>query len=66
MTFEEAVRKAMRAYWHNNDQFSALSTSGGDRKYSKKYFDGIESEFLPKKDSSAKEVKKESKGSLDG
>lgn len=51
MTFEEAVRKSMRAYWEDTDDFDQLETSK-NRKYNKKYFDSVEEEMLPKKDQS--------------
>lgn len=60
MTFEEAVRKAMKVYWYHTDDFDGLE-SNKNRKYNKKYFDSIESEMLSPKDSSKEYLKKENK-----
>lgn len=58
MTFEEAVRLSIKTYWEKTDDFDSLETSKG-RKYNKKYFDSVESEFLPESDSSKDIIKKE-------
>jgi len=69
MTFEEAVRKSMRVYWNETNDFDQLGTSQGGRKYNKKYFDSIEEEMLPsssalavKKEQSKEVLKKDKKG----
>lgn len=60
MTFEEAIRKAMKVYWENTDDFDGLQ-SNKSRKYNKKYFDSVETEMLGSKDGS-KESKEYAKG----
>lgn len=47
VTFEDMVRKSMRLYWLKTDEFNKMSTLKAS-KYNKKYFDGVESEMLPK------------------
>lgn len=49
MTFEQAIRKAIKAYWKENSDFSDMS-SFKDKKYNKEYFNGVETEFLTPKD----------------
>lgn len=60
MTFEEAIIKSIKSYWQSNDDFDQMQTSK-NRKFNKKYFDGVESEFLNKEDNSDKKLKKELK-----
>ena len=48
MTFEDAIRQAIKTYFEKSDDFDAFETSK-DRKYSKKYFDGLKDEYIGKK-----------------
>lgn len=59
MTWEEAIRRAIKAYWKNTAEFDGLSTSKKEgRKYKKEYFDSVETEFLTKADKSEEKMKK--------
>lgn len=55
VTFEDMVRKSMRMYWLKTDEYDAM-TSNKSNKYNKKYFDGVESEMLPKDQKLSKPV----------
>ena len=57
VTFESMIRKSMRMYWLKTSEYDELS-SNKTRKYNKKYFDGMEEEFLGPKDKSKEAVKK--------
>lgn len=57
MTWEKALQKALKAYWNNTDEFDALNTSKGNRKYSKKYFDAFEKEQFGEKTKEEKKKK---------
>jgi len=48
MTFEEAVRKSIRAYFDGKDPSMLLETMEGEMKYSREYFDQAEQELLGK------------------
>lgn len=61
MEILDAVIKAMKVYWNKEKEFESLQTSQGDRKYTKKYFDGVEKTFLTAKD--VKDTKKYTKPS---
>lgn len=62
VTFEDAVRKSMRAYWINTRDYDAMtSNKGKNRKYTKQYFDDIENEMVGKKPKDKKELEKEYK-----
>jgi hypothetical protein len=52
MTFEKALRNAMKAYW-KGDEFETAE-SFKDKKYNKKYFDSIKSEYIGGKDKEEK------------
>lgn len=61
MTFEEAVRKAMKVYWNKTADFDELKTSQ-NRKYNKSYFDNLKSSMLNKEAEEPETKKKKSKG----
>lgn len=52
MTFEEAVKKSIKAYFEGQQPDTLHKALGGAKKqkYTKKYFDKITSDMLPKKD----------------
>lgn len=62
MTFEEALRKAMKTYWEDKDELDSFK----GKKYNKKYFDSLKEELVPdsKKKDSMKDKKKD-KGSYE-
>ncbi len=47
MTFEKALREAMKAYWEGDEYDNAQSFK--DKKYNKKYFESVKSEVLETK-----------------
>lgn len=55
-TFEDAIRVAIKTYFEKSDDFDKFE-SNKERKYNKKYFDGVKDEFISKKDDS-KELEK--------
>ena len=59
MTFEEAIRKSMKAYWEKTEDFEKLESSK-DRKYTKKYFDSLKNSVL-NKDTEEIEIESKSK-----
>jgi hypothetical protein len=46
MTFEEAVRKSIRAFLKGDMPASLVEASGGKMKYDQKFFDDLEKEIL--------------------
>lgn len=48
MTFEEAIRKSIKAYFDGKDPTALLSTMEGGMKYTREYFDQAEQELLGK------------------
>lgn len=46
MTFEQAVRKAIKAYMDGRDPTALIETMGQDLKYNRQYFDETEKELL--------------------
>lgn len=48
MTFEEAVRKSIKAYFEGKDPENLLEAMGGT-KYTREYFDEMEEELLGEK-----------------
>ncbi len=55
MTWEEAVLEMARKYWNSEDYNE--SESFKNSKYSKKYFDGVSENMVPKKDQKEKKGK---------
>lgn len=47
VTFEDAIRKVMKAYWADKEP-ETLGKLSGERKYSKKYFDSFSEEMFGK------------------
>ena len=61
MTFEEALRKAMKIYWDDKEEMESFK----GKKYNKKYFDALKEELVPgseKKDPMKDKKKKDSHG----
>lgn len=58
MTFEEAIRKSIKAYFDGKDPTNLLETMEGGMKYSREYFDQAEKELLGK-DAPAEETEQE-------
>lgn len=50
MTFEEAIRKAIKAYHKGKEPVAYKKTLSKPRKYDKKYLDGLEKEFFGESD----------------
>jgi hypothetical protein len=48
MTFEDAVRKSIKAYFEGKDPENLLEAMGGT-KYTREYFDEMEEELLGEK-----------------
>jgi len=48
MTFEDAVRKSIKAYFEGKDPDNFLDAMGGT-KYNREYFDEMEEELLGEK-----------------
>lgn len=48
MTFEEAIRMSIKAYFKGKDPANLLDTMEGEMKYSRQYFDNAEQELLGK------------------
>ena len=46
MTFEQAVRKAIKAYMDGKDPTALIETMGEELKYNRQYFDETEKELL--------------------
>lgn len=46
MTFEEAIRMSIKAYFNGKDPSNLLETMEGELKYSRDYFDSAEKELL--------------------
>lgn len=46
MTFEQAVRKAIKAYMDGKDPTALIETMGEELKYNRQYFDEAEKELL--------------------
>lgn len=61
VTFEDMVVKSMRLYWNKTQDYDKMSSRKGT-KYSKSYFDGIESEMLPDQKLTKPEVIKTTPG----
>jgi hypothetical protein len=61
MTFEEAIRKAIKAYRDGKDPDELLKTKGKPLTYDREYFNGLEEEIVGKasKKSSKKSKKDE-------
>jgi hypothetical protein len=65
MTFEEAIKKSIKAYFaaspDDEDELGKL----GERKYTRQYFEGMEEEFLAPKDVKikTKEIKEDAESS---
>jgi hypothetical protein len=51
MTFEDAIRKSIKAYFKGKEPLEYKKSLSKPRKYDKKYFDGIEQEFFGEKES---------------
>ena len=47
MTFEEAIRRAIKTYYDKADFANYEEASGKPVKYKKDYFDSVEEELLP-------------------
>jgi len=54
-TVEDAFKKVIRDYWKDKDLDSIKSFK--DKKYNKKYFKGLEGEFLSAEDKADKKKK---------
>lgn len=48
MTFEEAVRKSIIAYFNGEDPTELMNASEGEIKYTREYMDEVEKELLGK------------------
>jgi hypothetical protein len=46
MTFEEAVRKSIRAFMKGEMPTSLIEASGGKLRYDQKFFDDLEKDIL--------------------
>lgn len=56
MTFEEAIKIAIRKYYEGEDPVELLSAQEGQMKYTREYFDELEEELMsPKKGKKKKE-----------
>lgn len=55
ITINDAIVKSMRLYWLKTDEYDAM-TSNKDRKYTKKYFDGMEKDSLNTQDQSQEAI----------
>ena len=49
MTFEEAVRKSIKAYFNGEDPTALIDATEGGAKYTREYFDELEADLLGKK-----------------
>lgn len=56
MKLEDAIRQMIKSYFEDDD-FEGLESFKG-KKYNKKYFDGIKSEFITKEETPTKGKKK--------
>ena len=48
MTFEQAIRKSIKAYFNGEDPTELLAQTEGEMKYTRDYFDQAESDLLGK------------------
>ena len=58
MTFEEAIRKSIKAYFNGQDPSALIETMEGGSKYTREYFDETEKELLGK-DAPAEDTQEE-------
>jgi len=65
MTFEEAVRKSIKAYFSGKDAENFLSENG-DLKYTREYFDEMEEELVGKEAKEKRSKDGQEKEMLDG
>lgn len=54
---KKAFVKAIKHYFDDKD-FAETSKGSPERKFNKKYFDSLEEEFVPKKETSKKKIEK--------
>jgi hypothetical protein len=59
MTFEEAIRKSIRAFMKGDMPTSLIEASGGKMKYDQKFFDDLEKEILGEDKKSKKKGEEE-------
>jgi hypothetical protein len=59
MTFEEAIRKAIKAYRDGKDPDELLKAKGTSLSYDREYFDGLEEEIVGKASKKSKKNKKD-------
>jgi hypothetical protein len=57
MTFEEAIKLAIRKYYEGEDPVELMGSQEGEMKYTREYFDELEEEMVP-----SKKGKKKGKG----
>lgn len=58
MTFEEAIRLAIRKYYEGEDPVELMGVQEGEMKYTREYFDELEEEMLSPKKAKKKGKKK--------
>lgn len=63
MTFEEAIRMSIKAYFKGKDPSNLLEAMEGEMKYSRAYFDEAEAELLGKE---AAPMEEDEEGMTDG
>lgn len=64
MTWEEAIKKSIKAYFAANPDDEDELSKYGKPKYTRQYFEGVEEEYLAPKDiKKTKKVKEDAKES---
>jgi hypothetical protein len=58
MTFEEAIRKAIKAYREGKDPEELMKVKGGESKFTRDYFNDLEEEIVGKDSKKSKKKKK--------
>jgi hypothetical protein len=61
MTFEDAIKMAIRKYYSGSDPEELLKAKGSEIKYTREYFDDLEEELLSSKKGKKPKKKKKDK-----